>query len=49
MLPLLKMRDNAKKDWLKSFINSEIFDVIRRDRNDMMNHTTMHSDEIYKL
>lgn len=49
LLDLLHERDDAKREWLKSWVNSEVGDLMSRDRNDMRNHLEMHSADLDKL
>lgn len=46
---MMKARDYAKKDWLKNWVNGEMFDLIRRDRDEIRNHIEMYSDDLQKL
>jgi hypothetical protein len=49
LLELLHDRDEAKREWLKSWVNSEVGDLMSRDRNDMRNHLEMHAADLDKL
>jgi hypothetical protein len=42
-------KDNARKDWLKTWVNSEVYDLTRRDRDDVRNHIELYSDDLQKL
>ena len=46
---MMKARDNAKKEWLKNWVNTEVHELMRRDRDDVRNHIEMHSDDLTKL
>lgn len=45
----MRARDNAKKDWLKNWVNTEVHELMRRDRDDVRNHIEMYSDDLQKL
>jgi hypothetical protein len=46
---MLHDRDDAKREWLKSWVNVEVGDLMRRDRNDMRNHIEMNAADLDKL
>lgn len=45
----MKARDDAKKEWLKNWVNIEVHELMRRDRDDVRNHIEMYSDDLQKL
>lgn len=45
----MKARDTAKKHWLKNWVNIEVHELMRRDRDDIRNHIEMYSDDLSKL
>ena len=49
MLDMMKAKDSAKKDWLKNWVNGEVHELMRRDRDDVRNHIEMYSDDLNKL
>ena len=49
MIDLMRTRDNAKKEWLKNWVNIEVHEFNRRDRDDVRNHIEMYSDDLSKL
>jgi len=49
ILKMMRARDDAKKDWLKNWVNSEVHELMRRDRDDVRNHIEMYSDDLQKL
>jgi hypothetical protein len=49
LLAMMKSRDSTKKDWLKNWVNIEVHDLMRRDRDDVRNHIEMYSDDLNKL
>ena len=49
MMELLKARDDAKKMWMKSWVNVEVHELMRRDRDDIRNHIEMQADDLQKL
>jgi hypothetical protein len=49
LLNMMKARDNAKKEWLKNWVNTEAHELMRRDRDDVRNHIEMYSDDLSKL
>jgi hypothetical protein len=49
LLNLLNTKDDAKKLWLKNWVNSEVHDLMRRDRDDVRNHIELYSDDLQKL
>jgi predicted PilT family ATPase len=49
ILNMMKARDDAKKDWLKNWVNTEVHELMRRDRDDVRNHIEMYSDDLQKL
>jgi hypothetical protein len=48
-IELMSEKDNARKDWLKTWVNSEVYDLTRRDRDDVRNHIELYSDDLQKL
>jgi hypothetical protein len=46
LVNLMKARDTAKKDWLKSWVNIETHELMWRDRDDVRNHIEMYSDDL---
>jgi hypothetical protein len=42
----MKARDNAKKEWLKGWVNTEVHELMRRDRDDVRNHIEIYSDDL---
>jgi hypothetical protein len=46
---MTKQRDQAKKEWMKSWVNVEVSDLMRRDRDDIKNMIELQSDDINKL
>lgn len=45
----MRARDDAKKEWLKNWVNIEVHELMRRDRDDVRNHIEMYSDDLQKL
>jgi Holliday junction resolvase RusA-like endonuclease len=48
-IELMSEKDNARKDWLKTWVNSEVYDLTRRDRDDVRNHIELYSDDLQIL
>jgi hypothetical protein len=46
---MMKSKDDAKKDWLKNWVNSELHDLMLKDRVDVRNHIEIYSDDLSKL
>lgn len=49
LLNLTKEKDHAKKEWLKNWINLEVDELMRRDRDDVRNNIELYSDDLQKL
>lgn len=45
----MKARDHAKSEWLKNWVNTEVHELMRRDRDDIRNHMEMYADDLQKL
>jgi hypothetical protein len=45
----MKGRDEAKRLWMKNWVNGEVHDLMRRDRDDLRNHIEMHADDLQKF
>jgi hypothetical protein len=45
----MKTRDMARKDWLKSWMNNEVCDIMKRDKVNMINNSEMQTEEVSKL
>ena len=46
---LMLARDEAKKEWIKNWVDSEIHGLMRRDRDDVRNHIELYSNDLQKL
>ena len=46
---MMKSRDSTKKEWLKNWVNIEVHELMRKDRDDVRNHIEMYSDDLSKL
>ena len=46
---MMKSRDSIKKEWLKNWVNIEVHELMRKDRDDVRNHIEMYSDDLSKL
>mmetsp|Transcript_7184 Transcript_7184/g.5458 ORF Transcript_7184/g.5458 Transcript_7184/m.5458 type:complete len:121 (+) Transcript_7184:1458-1820(+) len=42
-------RDDAKRRWLQSWVQGEVADLARRDRDDMKNGIQMHNEDLEKM
>eukprot|EP00347_Sterkiella_histriomuscorum_P003031 403365858 len=49
LLNMMRARDDAKKEWLKNWVNTEVHELMRRDRDDVRNHIEMYADDLQKL
>lgn len=49
LLDMMRSKDGAKKEWLKNWVNIEVHDLMRRDRDDVRNQIEMYSEELQKL
>ena len=49
LLEMMKSRDSIKKEWLKNWVNIEVHELMRKDRDDVRNHIEMYSDDLSKL
>jgi len=43
VLRMMKARDDAKKDWLKNFLNGELHQMLSSDRHDLASHIKSQS------
>lgn len=43
---MIKARDNAKKEWLNNWVNGEVHELVRKDRDDVRNHIELYSDDV---
>ena len=49
LLDMMSSKDDAKKDWLKNWVNAEVHDLMLKDRVDVRNHIEIYSDDLSKL
>jgi len=49
LLDMMRARDSAKKEWLKNWVSTEVFELMRRDRDDVRNHIEVYADDLAKL
>lgn len=45
----MSARDDAKREWLKTWVNIEVHELMRRDRDDLRNNIELYSDDLQKL
>ena len=48
-MELTKSKDSSKKEWLKNWINIEVHDLMRRDRDDVRKNIELYSNDLQKL
>ena len=49
MVGMMRQRDEARRDWLKNWVDVEVGEFIRRDREDVRNHIEMYSEDVEKM
>lgn len=49
LLKMMKSRDDAKKDWLRNFLNGELHQMLASDRYDLQSHIKSQSADLEKL
>ena len=49
LLRMMKARDDAKKDWLKNYLNGELHTLLASDRHDLTSHIKSQSADFEKL
>jgi len=49
MEDILSKKDSAKTQWLKNWVNIEVFDLERKDRDEVRNQIDMYSEDLQKL
>jgi hypothetical protein len=49
LLRMMKSRDDAKKDWLKNFLNGELHQMLASDRHDLASHIKSQAGDLEKL
>jgi len=45
----MQKRDQVRKEWVKNWVNVEVGEMQRRDRNDVRNQIEMYSEDLQKL
>lgn len=49
LLKMMRSRDEAKKDWLRNFLNGELQQMMASDRYDLQSHIKSQSADLEKL
>lgn len=49
MLQEMRERDDMKKEWLKNWVNTELRELVRSDRDNIKNQMEAYADDLAKL
>ena len=49
MLEEMRERDAIKKEWLKNWVNTELRELVRADRDNIKNQMEAYADDLAKL